>query len=436
MFPTKRFVFLLLIGGALLGLGSAWPAALLAGLFFDGLLLMAFLGDVLLSASPEHIRVTRRLPDPISVGAPCPVTIEVRNRGGHATTVRIRDSFPPTLEAETDTVEVHLPPRGHDRLKLRVTPRRRGEQQVGDLAVRYTTRLGLAWRQFRSEATTTVRVYPDVANVNAYELLLRSNRLGEVGLTPARRLGEGTQFESLREYQHGDELRCIDWKATAKYGKPISKNYQVEQSQNLLLMIDTGRLMTSEFQGMSRLDYVLNASLMLAYVALNRGDAVGVLAFSDQVETFLPLRSGKAVSRSVLTALHSLEPTLAESDYAGAFRFLAGRSRKRALILLFTDVLDERASESVLSHMTNMARHHRPLCVTLRNPQIEEIADSAPASQHEAYAKVVAMNMVREREKALHHMRRRGVDTLDVPPDRLTVRAVSKYVEIKQRLRL
>jgi uncharacterized protein (DUF58 family) len=275
-----------------------------------------------------------------------------------------------------------------------------------------------------------------VANVNAYALLARHNRLREVGLTPLRRTGEGTQFESLRDYQHGDPLRHIEWKATARRGKPISKNYEVERSQNVMVMIDTGRLMTSEFRGMSRLDYVLNASLMLSYVALRHGDSVGVLAFSDRIETFLPLRRGPGVSRRMLEALHSVEPRLCESDYRMAFRFLATRSRKRALVLLFTDVLDRRASGSVLSYMSNMARHHRPLCVTLSDPEIAELARSRPGSVRDTYVKVVATDLVRARENALRAMQRRGVSTLDVPPDGLTVATVNKYLALKRRLKL
>src|SRR5205823_3742602 len=187
-------------------------------------------------------------------------------------------------------------------------------------------------------------------------------------------LGEGRLFESLREWVPGDDLRRIDWKATAKRRKVITRQYEAERRQQVLLVLDTGRLLTAEIAGVSRLDYVVQAALELAYVAAQHDDNVGVMAFADGVQHFVAPQRGRLGLKRVLDVLAVVEATLIEPDYPGAFRYLAARNRKRALTVLFTDVIDRFASDALVANVASLRPRHLPLAVTLRNPEVDAVA--------------------------------------------------------------
>ena len=256
------------------------------------------------------------------------------------------------------------------------------------------------------------------------------------GVTPIRQLGEGRLFESLRAWVPGDDLRRIDWKATAKRRKVITRQYEAERRQQVLLVLDTGRLLTAEIAGVSRLDYVVQAALELAYVAAQQDDNVGVMAFADGVQHFVAPQRGRLGLKRVLDVLAAVEATLVEPDYPGAFRYLAARNRKRALTVLFTDVIDRFASDALVANVASLRPRHLPLAVTLRNPEVDAVAALRPHTTRDAFRKAAAEELLRAREEALGRMRRAGVLVLDVPPERAAHAVVAKYLELKRRGRL
>jgi uncharacterized protein (DUF58 family) len=263
-----------------------------------------------------------------------------------------------------------------------------------------------------------------------------ARRRREPGVTPVRRLGEGRLFESLREWVSGDDVRNIDWKATARRGKLIARQYEAERRQQVLLVLDTGRLLSGEIAGVARLDYVVQAALELAYAAVQHDDNVGVMAFADGVQFFVPPQRGRAGLRRVLDVLTVVEPTLVEPDYPGAFRYLAVRNRKRALTVLFTDVIDRFASEALVAHVATLRPRHLPLAVTLRNPELDAVAGLRPVGIEDAFRKAAAEELLRAREDALTHIRRAGVLVLDVAPQRAAQAVVASYLDLKRRGRL
>src|SRR6266581_844792 len=261
-------------------------------------------------------------------------------------------------------------------------------------------------------------------------------RRRDAGSKPIRRIGEGRLFESLREWVPGDDLRHIDWKATAKRRKVITRQYEAERRQQVLLVLDTGRLLTAEIAGVSRLDYVVQAALELAYVAAQHDDNVGVMAFADGVQHFVAPQSGRLGLKRVLDVLAAVEPKLVEPDYPGAFRYLAARNRKRALTVLFTDVIDRLASDALVANVASLRPRHLPLAVTLRNPELDGVAALRPQAARDAFRKAAAEELLHAREEALGRMRRGGVLVLDVPPERAAQAVVAKYLELKRRGRL
>jgi len=275
-----------------------------------------------------------------------------------------------------------------------------------------------------------------VRNMKRYQLMLRRGLPYEPGAARVRKAGRGTQFESLRLYVPGDEMSCIDWKATAKRSRLVVRNYEPEREQSILVALDVGRATAGEFEGMSRLDYLINAALMLAYVALNQHDQFSLLAFSDRIESYLPpVHQAGSVER-VARALYELQPRLVESDYAAACRFVAGRHRRRSLICLMTDVIDREASGIIIDYLAQFARYHLPLAITLSNPEVKAVADQPLGAEADPYAKAVALDVLAAREEALAAMRHRGVDVLDVGPHAVMPEVINRYLLIKSRGRL
>jgi uncharacterized protein (DUF58 family) len=301
--------------------------------------------------------------------------------------------------------------------------------------VRYPTPLGLWRRQLRLSAKSRVKVYPDVQQVRAYDLLARQDREHSMMRTARRRGGE-SEFERLREYNQDDEFRAVDWKATARHRKLIAREYQLERNQSLMFLLDCGRLMTAETGGLSHLDHALNATLMMAHVAGRGGDHVGLLAFDQTVRAYLPPAGGARASQRIIQASYDLHPALVEPDYAAAFEQLARRCRKRTLVILFTQVVDDVSAAEMARLVRGLLPRHLPLCVLLRDVDVDRIAEPAgpPApNELDVYLRGAAAELIAWREKLLRDLKASGVLVLDVAPGELTPALIRRYLEIKAR---
>ena len=430
--PSRRW----LAGAAALALiaplGFVWPDALLLLLLLDALWLVALAADAVL-ASEGEISVERDAPPAFSVGRPLPVTYLWTLRARGRRLVRVRERFPEPLGgAAMPGRELRLRP-GVTREELEVMPVARGRGAGGAIALRRMGPLGLVWRQQRLELPWEATVFPRLRGGALRAMPAQAQRRREVGLRNIRRPGEGRQFEGLREWVPGDDTRIIDWKATARRGKPIARQYEDERRQQVLLVVDAGRLLTAETDGVPRLESALEAALQLAHAAVDHDDNVGILVFADTVQAFAPPARGRRGLRAVLGALAGAEGRMVESDYPAAFRYLAARNRKRALTVLFTDVIDRAASSALVAQAASLRPRHLPLAVTLKDPALERIAGARPASESEAYDRAAAEELLVSREEALGEMRRHGVVVLDVPPRAAGEAVVERYHQLKRR---
>ncbi len=434
---TRRALW---VGTALAALGilGFWvPRALDAMLLADVALLAAVWFDArrAIPLGEGALTSTRDAPPAFSVGRTGEVSYRWVNQTRRRARLRVREVRPDLLGGTQPPRELSVPPRGERRETLAVVPRRRGREQAGAFVVDSIGPLGLGLRRGALAAPWDVAVYPPLVRVRLRASVARAARRQQ-GVTPIRQLGEGRLFESLREWVPGDDLRHIDWKATAKRRKVITRQYEAERRQQVLLVLDTGRLLTAEIGGVSRLDYVVQAALELAYVAAQHDDNVGVMAFADGVQHFVAPQRGRLGLKRVLDVLATVEPTLVEPDYPGAFRYLAARNRKRALTVLFSDVIDRFASDALVAHVASLRPRHLPLAVTLRNPELDAVAALRPQAARDAFRKAAAEELLHAREEALGRMRRAGVLVLDVPPERAAQAVVAKYLELKRRGRL
>jgi uncharacterized protein (DUF58 family) len=436
MIPTPRLLALFLVPGALLAAANLVPGFLLVAAA-AWLLALGLIGaEWRLLASGAAVTLRRRHEPRLSLGAENVIWLDLESRAPRTLAVTLRDETPASCLASAVFLDSALPPGGSVSLRYLLRPLRRGDHAFGDVTARWPGPLGLLERQVGYPLAETVKVYPNLLEIRKYDLLARRGRLVESGLRTSRRFGSGTEFESLREYQPDDDYRRINWKATARRGHPMTAEFETERSQNVLVVLDAGRLMATTVHDLNKLDHAVNTSLLLGYVAALRGDRVGLLTFSDRVLAYLPPRRGKRPFYLMLEALYNLAAEPVEPDFDAAFRFLATRGLRRSLVVIFTDLTDRDTSSSLVQHLARLARQHLAVSVTLGDPQVLALAQATPTTTTALYERVVAGRLLEERAEVLGALRRRGVLTLDVPADRLTVAVVNKYLELKARSQL
>ncbi|HEU4641889.1 MAG TPA: DUF58 domain-containing protein [Gemmatimonadaceae bacterium] len=432
--PTTRLATVLVLL-APVWLISARPGGVPWALLALLVLLLVVALDIALLPARWQVSVERRVPDPLGLGDAAAGEYVLRSGVGRPLRVRLFDALPRGIDVDAARRGARtLPPRGTLALPMVLTGRVRGRWPLGPVVLRVTGRLGLVQRTLRYEPGDSVLVVPSMAGVRRFRLLSLQHRLRDAGIRAIRRRGEGTSFSNLREYAVGDDPRHIDWKATARRRKLITREYTVEQGQTVMIAIDAGRMMTQLAAGIPRFEYALSAATLLADVVVQSRDQVGLLLFDDEVRAFVPAARGREALERVRQSLIPAAATMAEPDYAAAFRVLAERHRKRSLIVLFTDVIDPRASHALLAHTARSASRHLLLVVALRNDQLMEAAMPArDASTTRLFESAAAEELVLAREEALLRMRRSGVEVLDVSPRRMTAAVINRYLEIKAR---
>jgi uncharacterized protein (DUF58 family) len=419
----------------LLLLATTFPIALMAQAGWWGWVALGWLGLVsaLLLAdwrlTPDRAAwlVTRRHDDRLSLAANnrIELTVELR-RGASPITIWLRDEPPlPFLVEETDRLlTTQVPPRTPTPLTYTVYPPRRGDYRFGDIHLRWESVLRLLRRQMRIPAAEPVKVYPNLVDVKKYDLLLRQNRLWELGLRNARIFGSGAEFERLRDYLPDDEYRRVNWKATARRGKPISVEYETERSQHIMVLLDVGRMMRSPVGDVAKLDYAINAILLLAYVA------------AQKVQLWVEPRTGKQQFHRLLEQLYSLESVAVEPDYAQAFSYFAVKQHKRSLVLVFTDLTGSITTDLLIAQMGRIRRQHLPLVVTMRDPTVQRLADQPIADSSTLYQRTMAEQLLDERQLTIERLTQRGILTLDVPADQLSIAVVNQYLALKAQSRI
>jgi len=436
MLPSPRLIILVMAAAPLFLAGALFEGAAAIGVLYLMILALCTGLDALLLPRRTHILVTRNVSERVSVGYPTALSVTVENRTRRRMEIQIAQDGPEEIEISPDRARAVIGHGGIAMLDFRLTARQRGEFQLGRVFVRVLPALGLLYRQFTVDLPTQIQVFPNLMNVRRTELLARRGSSYEQGLARLRSIGQGFEFESLRKYVQGDELSRIEWKVTARRADLIVKNFEPERQQSILVAIDVGRATAGEFGGLSRVDYLVNATLMLAFIALRQRDQFSMVAFSDRIESYLPPVSGLKGIERVARALYRLQPRMVESDYGAACRFLGLKNRKRSLLCMMTDVIDRQASDVLIGYMARFARYHLPLAVTLSNPEIQSVAHQPLTSCDDPYAKAVALDVLAAREEALISMRRKGVSVLDVPPNQLTPELINRYTQIKAMRRL
>lgn len=430
--PTNRLAALFAIGAPLWFLVALepglWPVPVL---YVVGLVFLA-VADARRLPGPALFSAYRDLPTRLSFDQSHEVALELLNGAPKNLDVRLRDEVPDSFACDTLIHSGVLPPRGRIRVTYKIQPRERGRFEYGDVVFRIQQGLRLVQREIRLRTANPVRVYPQFRTTEDYRLLARIARRHDAVRRPRRIRGVGTDFESLRPYVEGDDPRHIDWKASARSGALITRRMQVEKGQQLVILIDAGRLMSGRIGPYSRLEHAMNAAVRLSYVVQQRGDSIGLLCFSNRIEAMMPPIRGVSIMPRVLETLHSVKLNLVESDYWQVIASAMARFKRRSLVIMMTDVLDAAGSAGLINNLKRAAERHLVLCVVLSEPKVAEIAAGEVLHLDDAYRKAAACDLIRRRRLALEHMRSHGILVLETSPDQLSVGLVRKYLEIRK----
>ncbi len=439
MLPTRRVYLLLLLGlgGAIFAQAALQQSnALLGMLAWDGVILLLLLIDGW-RVQPQQITVKRSALERLSIGRGNPVELKLQAGSQTRTALlQIHDEFPQAFSAMPQQHEVALSANATETLTYQVFPSQRGDYSFGAIRLRQLGAWGLAWRSWSVPQAQSAAVYPDLVGLKALSIRLALQNTGS--LKRAQRLGMGTEFAELREYSVGDDSRLIDWKATSRRSRLLLRVLEPEREQTLILLLDSGRLMTAQVQGLARFDWGMNAALSLTLAGLNRGDRVGVGVFDRLLHTWIPPERGQNQLSKIIDRLTPLQPSLQEPDYLAAVTAITQQQTRRALVMFITDVIDQTASAELLSAMTRLTPRYLPFCVALRDPQIERQADPAQGSPelHRSYQRAVALDLLSQRQIALESLQQKGVVILDAPADQLGEQLVERYLQLKARSQL
>jgi uncharacterized protein (DUF58 family) len=428
---TLRGILVLLLPAPLIGLVTWFAEARWAALGVGLLALALFALDWRGAGRAQRFQLARRHDSKLSLGADNLVRLSLYNPDPRRVQFWVRDEPPDAFQTQAAILPGSAAPRQTWVGAYTVHPLRRGNYTFGDLNLRWAGPLGLVIRQARLPAAEPVKVYPNLLDVRRYDLLLRRNRLQEMGLRQTRMFGEGTEFERLREYLPDDDFRRIDWKATARRNRPVTVEYQTERSQNIVAVVDIGRMMQSPVEQIAKLDYVINTVLLLAYVATGKGDKVGLMTFADEVTRFSSPQAGRGQFYRMLELLYAVEPQPAEPDYRKALSYLAIKQRRRALVVIFTDLTGGMGLKALESQAALLARRSLALVVTISDPDVHQAATQRPNDSLGVYQRVAAEKLLDERQATLDSLRSHGVLTLDVPANQLSAAVINRYLELK-----
>ncbi|MBF2074041.1 MAG: DUF58 domain-containing protein [Synechococcales cyanobacterium C42_A2020_086] len=442
MVPSRRLYELLLLMTAL-GLGVAVVGSYITPSSWLGLAIeLTLAGDLLVLLLTlidgrrgwKQRATVQRLPlERLSIGRDNPVRLIVQT-GERPAQLLLRDAYPAAFTATPETLQITLPAQQSQEFTYTVFPAQRGEYTWKSIQVRQLGCWGLAWQDWQVPQAQTVEVYPDLIGLRALSVRLTLQAAGN--LKRVNRIGLGTEFAELREYNLGDDPRLIDWKATARRSRPLLRVLEPEQEQTLIILLDSGRLMTGQVQGLTRFDWGLNAALALALAGLKRGDRVGLGVFDRQLHTWMPPERGQQQLAKLLDRVTPLQPVLLEPDYLGAVTAVTRQQSRRALIVLMTDVIDTTASAELLAAMTRLTPRYLPFCVTLRDPQVDRQAEAPSEEIASAYTRAVALDLLAQRQVALERLRQKGVLILDAAAHQITEPLVDRYLQLKARNQL
>jgi uncharacterized protein (DUF58 family) len=427
--PSKR-LFYTLLAIALIGLlASLWKEFITVWeLAFYGVLTLAVI-DLLLMYLKQPIEAHREAPSSLPLGVSRQIKLRLHNHAKQAKTLQVYDHYPESMEVEGLPVRVNIKAGHYADIEYKLTAIERGKSIFPCVQLHLDSLLGLWQRNLLLDVVSETHVYPNFAAISQYALLATDNKLSQMGIIKKRRRGEGQDFHQLREYRQGDALRQIDWKATARSLKLISREYQDERDQDIIFLLDCGHRMLAKEDELSHFDHTLNAILLLSYVALRQGDAVGLGTFSGE-SRWIPPRKGYHTIQHILNTIYDLQPSSESPDFGKAATDLMIRHKKRALIIILTNIRDE-DSDDLLPAINLLRKRHLVLVNSLREKAIDDVLCQPIKTLPDAMLNAATHQYLQHRKTAFEKLLHNGTNALETTPDQLSVELINAYLNIK-----
>jgi uncharacterized protein (DUF58 family) len=432
MIPSTRLLYAVLASALLGVVAGLLPAAGLSLFWWGFCVALAIAAgiDAWLSRRPPALRVERQVAGVWPVNIWGAATLTLHNEDGRALRLELYDDYPTAWEMEGLPCLSVIAPGTHVAISLRLRPNRRGNAHFGPAHLRIASPLGLWQRMHRIGPTQKVKVFPNFSQLFGYTLTATDRRAPAAGAIRKRRRGEGTDFRQLREYRQGDSLRSIDWKATARQQKPISREYQEERDQQVVFLLDTGRRMLAHDAGGSHFDHALNAVITLGFVAQKQGDAVGLMSFGSETRWLNPQKGRIGLDR-LLAGIYDLQAEEVTPDYTQAADVLLSRLRKRAFIVLITNLRDE-DDQAMRAACELLSTRHLVLCASLREKALDAALGAPVVQFADALRFCASAHYLQQREDAIKHLGIRASHLIDITPELLSMTLVNRYLGIKE----
>jgi len=398
------------------------------------LLPVCLLDWMLLFLNSKSVTVERNVPDRLSNGDENHIQLIIKNGYPFRISIQLIDELPEQLQIRNFLIRDFIFPRDEKIIPYTIRPKQRGEYIFGDIQVFIKSPLRLILRRKTVSAKQLVKVYPSFLLLRKFEFLAHTSDPGNIGFKQVRKTGHSLEFEEIREYVSGDDIRSINWKATGRTGGQLMiNNYTDEKSQQIYCIIDKGRVMKMPFEGLTLLDYAVHATLILSAVAISRQDKSGLITFGDKAGDFIPANYRATQMNSILNALYKLETRFPESDYAFLHALVKTRIPQRSLLILFTNFESLNSLSRQLPYFRNIAKKHLLLVVFFENTSLRALASGEAENIERLYEKVIAEKFVLEKKAIVKELQRYGINALLTAPEKLTVDLVNKYLQIKAR---
>lgn len=434
LYINNRFFFTLFGVGILYVLAFFFPVMMWLA---HGLLILAvviFIVDYLLLFNKKNAVFAKRiLPEKLSNGDENPVKIDIRNNYPFKIKIKAIDEIPFQFQKRDFLIEREISPGKNVFFQYILEPKERGEYSFGNLNIFVQSPIGFVSRRFTFQKDAMLPSYPSFIHLRKYELMALQNEFLLGGIKKIRKLGHTMEFEQIKEYVQGDDVRTINWKATSKQNKLMVNQYQDEKSQRIFMLIDKGRTMQMPFNGLSLLDYSINATMALSHIILKKGDRAGMMTFSKKAENKVPADNKSGQLRKISEALYNIQTNFFESDFGRLYQDVKYSIGQRSLVLLFTNFETLDAVNRQMKYLRSIAKNHLLVVVFFKNSELQKIIHSNPESMQEVYDEIIAEKFEFEKKLIIQELRKYGIYTVYTLPENLNLEVINKYLEIKAR---
>ena len=388
---------------------------------------------ILLYRTRKGFHGHRFTPEKLSNGDENELRVYLENFYPFKTSVRIIDEIPHQFQRRDLNFYLHIPSGESKTIKYHLRPVKRGEYSFGAVNAFVSSPVGIIARRFRFSADKVVPVYPSYIQMRRYELLAISNRLMDTGIKKIRRIGHNMEFELIKEYVSGDDFRTINWKATARKNHLMVNHYQDERSQQVYSLIDKGRVMQMPFEGMSLLDYAINACLVISNIAIKKSDKAGLLTFQDKIAVFTPASKNSNQMGKILEVLYNQKTAYRETDFSIVHNYIRRKITQRSLLLLYTNFESMYGLQRQLPYLQNLSHLHLLVVIFFENTEIKKLINRPADDLKEVYHKAIAEKFSYEKKLIVKELHKHGIQAVLTTPQNLTVDTINKYLELKSR---